>query len=122
MSGSEASLEIDDGPEGPVGLAVTASVESMAGDLARGGLERRDPAQVGPGGLRSQAFGIVAGGHEQGGRGVDADAIDIEQLGSVSLEEWGDPGVELGNLLVELTDAVGQRRQRRLGCRRHRIG
>ena len=40
-----------DGPQGAVGLSIPAAVEPVAGDLARGSLERRDPAQVGPGGF-----------------------------------------------------------------------
>ena len=32
----------------------------------------------------------------------------------MGLEQWGDPGIELGDLLIELTDAVGQRGQRAL--------
>jgi hypothetical protein len=75
---------------------------------------------VGPGGFGSQAFRIVAGG-EQGGRRVDAHAIDPEELGSVGLKERGDHGVELVDLFVELTDSVGQRGERRLRRRRHRI-
>ncbi len=55
---------------------------------------------MGPGRLGPQAVGIVAGGHEEGGCGVDADTIDIQQFGSVGLEEGGDPGIELGDLLV----------------------
>ena len=45
-----------------------------------------------------QALGVVAGGHEQRGRGVDAHAIDPEQLGCGVLEQWGDHGVEVGDL------------------------
>ena len=45
-----------------------------------------------------------------------------EEFGSVGLEKRGDHGIELGDLLVELTDAVGQRGQRRLRCHGDRIG
>ena len=36
------------------------------------------PAQEGPGGFGTETLGIVAGSDEQGGRRVDAHAIDPE--------------------------------------------
>ena len=68
-------------PEGAVGLAVAAAVEPPAGDLARRRLDGRDAAQVRPRRFRAQPLGVVAGGDEQGGGGVDADAVHLEQAG-----------------------------------------
>jgi hypothetical protein len=44
---------------------VTATVESMAGDLARGGRNGRHPAEVGERGLAAQPVRIVARRDEQ---------------------------------------------------------
>ena len=76
---------------------------------------------MGPGRLRTEPFGVVAGSDQQGGRGVDADSIDGEQFGSSDLEKRGDHGVELSDLGFEFGDAVSQRGERRLGGRGHRI-
>src|ERR1019366_9838907 len=57
----------DDAPQRAVGLAVAAAVETMACHLARGCLDGRHAAEMGPGRLRAQPFGVVAGSDEQGG-------------------------------------------------------
>src|ERR1039458_7583731 len=64
----------DDAPQRAVGLAVAATVESMACHLARGCLDRRHAAEMGPGRLRAQSLGIVAGSDEEGGSGIGSKA------------------------------------------------
>jgi hypothetical protein len=51
--------------EGGIGLTITASVETVAGDLARGRLDRRGAAEHGEGGLETEPAGVVAGGNEE---------------------------------------------------------
>ncbi len=59
----------------------------------------------------------VAGGDDKRGRGVDVDAVDTEQLGGGVFEQWRDHGVEVGDLLFEIRDAMRQRGERCLGGR-----
>ena len=49
-----------DPPQGVVGLAVAAGVEPVADGLARGCRDRGGGAQVRPGGLAAQPFGMVS--------------------------------------------------------------
>ena len=70
---------------------------------AGGGRKRAHPTELGKAGLApAETLGVVAGGHEQRGRGVDADAIDGEQVGRGLFEERGDPGVEICDLAFEV--------------------
>jgi hypothetical protein len=64
----------------PVGVAVAAPVQPMALGLAGGSRDGRDAAQVGESALVAQAVGIVPGRRQQGGRDVDADALDRDQV------------------------------------------
>ena len=68
-----------------------------------------------------ETLGIVTGGHDQCGCGVGTDAEEAEQIGDGGDKQCFDPLVELGELVIERTDPVRQRRQGRLGGRRHRI-
>ena len=70
----------DDAVEGGVGLPVAAAVEAVSLGLAGGCFDGADAAQGGEGGLASQPFGVVAGGDEQRGGGVGADAVAFQQL------------------------------------------
>src|SRR5512133_3223182 len=49
----------------PVGVAVTATVQPMAMVLPELAGDRRDPAQVGEGGLSTQPLGVLAGSDQQ---------------------------------------------------------
>src|SRR5262245_64026888 len=49
----------DDPVEGVVGLPVATGVEPVAGDLPRGGGDRRGGAQVGPGRFGAEPPGVV---------------------------------------------------------------
>ena len=71
--------------EGGVGAAVTAAVEAASAGLAGGRLDRADAAQGGEGGFAAHAVGVVAGGDEQGGGAVGADAVALQQLGRVGV-------------------------------------
>ena len=64
-----------DPPQRMVGLAVPAAVEPMPACLARRCVDRRDAAQVRPGGFVADPFGVVAGGDQQDRGGVDTDAV-----------------------------------------------
>jgi hypothetical protein len=79
--------------------------------LARGGLHGGGAAQRGERGLGVQPPGVVAGGDQQRGGAVGADAVQVAQLGSVA----GGEGVELlgeqGDLGVEVLVAAGQAAQ-----------
>ena len=59
---------------------------------------------MGPGGLGSQALGVVAGGNQQRRRGVDTDSVDGQQLRSGGLEERVMSCIEALELVVEVTD------------------
>ncbi len=56
-----------------------------------------------------QTFGIVAGGDEQRGRGVDPHAVNGEEIWCGGFEKWGDPVIELFDLLFEVGRSVSQR-------------
>ena len=66
-----------DAPQGVVGLPVAAAVEPVTDRLAGRGVDRGDPAEVSEGGLGGDPFGVVAGGDEQQGGGVDADTVEV---------------------------------------------
>ena len=69
-----------DSPQGMVGLTVASGVEPKAtGGLARRSRDRGDTAQVRPGGFGAQPLGMVAGGDEEDGGDVGADAVKAEQ-------------------------------------------
>ena len=59
-----------DPPQGVVGLAVAAGVEPVAGDFPRRCGDRGGAAQVRPGRLAAQPFGVIPGRDEQQRRGV----------------------------------------------------
>lgn len=62
-----------------VGLAVPTAVEPEAGDLPGGRRDRVGAAQGGEGGLALQLVGVVAGGEQERGGGVRADAGQLDQ-------------------------------------------
>ena len=68
-------------PQGLAGLPVTAAVEPPAGDLPRGGGDRRGPAQVRPGRLAAQPSRVVPGGDQQQRGGIRAGAVPGQQAG-----------------------------------------
>ena len=51
----------------------------MTDRLAGRGVDRGDAAEVGEGGLGGDPLGVVAGGDEQQGGGVDADTVEVER-------------------------------------------
>lgn len=55
-----------------------------------------------------QTVVVIAGGYEQDGRAVRADAGEFEQPWVVGLDDRRDPAGERGGLGGELLDAVGQ--------------
>src|SRR5450631_317111 len=77
-----------------VGLAVAARVEPAADGLARGCRDGGGAAQVRPGGLGAQPFGMITGGDEQQRRGVGADPVEGEKAGSAGGGEGTDELVE----------------------------
>ena len=65
--------------ERAVRLAVTASVEAVSLLAARGGVDRRGPAQGSERGDRAQPVRVVAGRSEQRGGVLRADPVDRPQ-------------------------------------------
>ena len=53
-----------------------------------------------------EPLGVVACGHEEGGRGVGSQTEELEQVWHRGHEQGFDPLVELGQLVVERADAL----------------
>jgi len=100
--------------QGPVGVAVTATMQPMAMGLARTGGDGRGPAQVGEGGLSTQPLGALAGSGQQLPSMVDPDRVQLQQPGGGPADQLGEALVGEAELLVELVDAAGDRPKRRL--------
>jgi hypothetical protein len=75
--------------------------------LARGCLDGADAAQCRERGLAAQAIGVVAGGDQQGGGAVGADASLFEQRGCVSGDRVGDALFQVADLVGQLQDPAG---------------
>lgn len=73
-------------------------VEPSALVLAGGVFDWAGAAQGHEGRLVAEAVVVVAGGYEQDGRAVRADAGESEQLRVVGLDERRDPAGERGGL------------------------
>jgi hypothetical protein len=69
--------------EGVVGLSVAAAVEPVAVGLARGGRERRHPAEVSEGGFVAHPIGVVTDRHQQRGAGLRPQAFTASSCGAV---------------------------------------
>jgi hypothetical protein len=98
-SGVAAQPGDRDAVEGGVGLPVAAAVEPVPPGLAGGRFDRAGAAQRGEGRLVVQPFGVVAGGDEQGGRAVRADAGPLEQLRGMGFDRVGDARGKLAGKL-----------------------
>ena len=91
-----------DAPECAVGLTVTTVVPAqMPGVLARVGWDRGHTAEVGPGGLRMETFGVVAGRHQQRRGSVGPDPEAGQQIRSRGPEKGLDLLVQFGELSIE---------------------
>ena len=77
---------------------------------------------MGPGRLRAQPLGVVAGSDEQGGGRVGTDAAERQEHGRGGEEEGSDELVEPGDLGIEEPDSMRQARDRRLRPCRDRVG
>ena len=80
-------VEHDD-VEGVVGVAVTASVESMSVDAAAAGRDRRGAAQVGERGFGGDPVGVVAGAGQELAGDLGADTGKGEDSGATSATSW----------------------------------
>jgi hypothetical protein len=105
-----------DVPEGGVGLAVTAAVESVTVVLAAAGWvvrrhrgERRPP--------RCEPLGIVAGGDEERRGAVGPDAEGGDKFGRGLFDQRFEDGVDLGDLLFEGDGPPSQHPKGELGQR-----
>src|SRR3954453_8271395 len=87
-----------DDVQGTVGCPVAASVEAMAGGLARRGRDRTHPAQRGKACLGPQTLWIVAGGEEELRRGAMADRVPRQERGGQRVEDGNDHGAESADL------------------------
>ena len=92
-----------------IGLPVAASIQSMPVGLARGGGNRTRAAQLGECCLGADTTGVITGGDEELGSGVETDPEGFNQL-------WrSDPGALLKvasvdlDLLVQLEPAARER-------------
>ena len=74
-----------------------------------------------PGGFGAQALGVVAGGDEQDGGGVDPHAEELEQVRRRRLHELGESLVEVRGLLFEGVDPAPQAGEGHLRGRDHRV-
>jgi len=106
---------VGDRPQSGVGLAVTAAVGPQPGGLARGRLDRAGATQRGEGGLAGQPVRIVAGGDEQLGGSVHADAVAIQEPGRDPGDQPSDLPVELADLGVQGEPAAPEGAQGELG-------
>ena len=131
MRGSQRRRDEDDRVEGGVGLSVAAAVEPATLGLAGGGFDRADAAERGEGGLAVEALGVVAGGDEQRGGGVGADAVTLQQLRGVGCDQRAVIWLLSSSIsLVSVEDAAGEQAQgeggrggwRRGGVRRRAVG
>ena len=73
-----------DAPQGVVGVAVAAPVESVAVGAARGRRDGGGAAQMGEGGLGAEPLGVVAGGDQQLPGGVDPTPGRASRVGAAA--------------------------------------
>src|ERR1700749_177975 len=76
---------------------------------------------MGPGRRAAQPIGVVAGGDQQGGGGVDSDSVQFEQSGGDFLDQVAEQPVQRPLLGVEGQDPSAQAAQRRLGGEDRRV-
>ena len=95
-----------------VGSAVAAAVEAMAGGLAGRGRHRADAAECGEAGLGLQTLRVVASRQEQLRGGLVADRVPGHKVGRQLVDDGGDHGVEVGDLVVQFEVAPGERLER----------
>lgn len=102
-----------DTPQGAVGLAVAAAVESVAVAAAGGYGDRGGAAE--PGGcFGAEPVRVVPGGDQELPGGLHSDAGQGEQFGSDSADQRGELGVEVVDLRLQRLLAAGQGAQRGL--------
>jgi hypothetical protein len=112
-----------DAPQRRIGLSVATVVPAQMSCVLPGVCrDRGHAAQMGPGGLGMEAFGIVTGRHQKGGGGIGPDTEQGHQVGGGGEQQRLDLLVQFADLLIETLDAVSQRRQRCLGGCGHWIG
>jgi hypothetical protein len=83
-------------------LPVTAAVEPVPLDFARGCLDRAGAVERGEGGLGVQPFGVIAGGDQAPGGGVIGDRIVVQQ-------GWRCLHHQLSDVDAKLLDLLGER-------------
>ena len=98
----------------PVGLAVAAVVEAVAGRLARGGRDRAGAAEHRERALAAESLDVLPGGDEQlaGVAGRDAEQLDRAWCGG--RDELLELAVQGGDLLIKRLDPLSGRPQREL--------
>src|SRR4029453_5358818 len=90
-----AHAGVHDAPQRMVRLTVPAPVEAVSlGDLAGGGRQWRRPAQLRPGRFGMQPVGVVAGGDQQAGGGVDPAPAELGRAGCGGGGGGGEDGVD----------------------------
>ncbi len=91
-----------------VSLPVAAGVKPVPGDLPRRCRDRRGGAQVRPGGLAAEPFGVIPGGGQGQRGGVRAGAVQGEQSGRAGGDERDDQLVQAAELAVQELGAPAQ--------------
>jgi hypothetical protein len=85
-------------------------------------LERRHPAELGPGGLTAESRWIVAGSDQEQGGGVIANTDELHELGGHGIDETSNEGVQPAAFLVERDRSAPEGGQGRLGRHSHLVG
>ena len=113
-----AKPDDNDAMESCIGLAVATAVESMPVGLTGGSRYRVYPAQRGEGRLGVEALGVTPSSDHEGRRRVGSYAEDADQGWGCGPDEPIQFGLQILDLLTELTVAAGKRSKSVLGSRR----
>ena len=84
----------------------------MARCLAGGGWDRAHAAECSEACFGMQALGVVAGGQEQLRGGRVADGVPCHEGGSQLIDDGGDHGIEVGDLVVQFEISASERLER----------
>lgn len=114
-AGARVPGQADDGDavDRGVGLAVSASVESVLVGAAREG-RRGDAAEHREGRRGTEPGSVLAGGDQQLPGDIDANAMELQDIGIDRGDQRARIGIEAVDLLAQVAVAAGQEMQRLL--------
>ena len=98
----------DDHVQGGVGLAVAATVETVALRLPTRCGDRADAAHHGEARLGVEPVRVIPNGDHDCACVFGAHAFEFEQTGRELLDQWNDEAVELGDLVIEIEDSASE--------------